>query len=138
MTFQSLFGERLKQGRKALGWSQAEAAEIAGVSREYWGRCERGASIPGGEVLAALAQRGVDVRYVLTGESEGSPPVALSSEEGLLLQYYRDASPAVRKAAMAALLSGASGGGMHMSNLGDGNVQVGGSVGGAVRVKKGK
>ena len=90
-------------------------------------------------MLSALAQRGFDALYVLTGEREGPPPTSLSSEERLLVDYYRDASPAVRKAAMAVLLSGApSGGGMHMSNLGDGNVQIGGSVGGTVRVKKGK
>ena len=67
MTFESLFGERLRDARKALGLSQAEAAEKTGVTREHWGRCERGLAVPGGEVLAALAALGVDVLYILTG-----------------------------------------------------------------------
>ena len=100
---------RLKESRKALGLNQAEAATLTGVTREHWGRCERGAAVPGGEVLAALAKAGADVRYILTGEREGPPPLVLSGEERLLLDYYRDAPPAVRKAAMAALLSGGTG-----------------------------
>lgn len=133
MTFSSLFGERLKEARKALGWSQAEVAGIAGVSREYWGRCERGVSIPGSEVLAALAQHGVDVRYVLTGERDSRSPVVLSGDEQLLLEYYREAVPAVRKAAMAALQSGAA----HstgQSVVGDNAIQIG-SVTGNTRIK---
>lgn len=134
MTFSSLFGERLKEARKALGWSQAEAAGLAGVSREYWGRCERGVSIPGGEVLAALALHGVDVRYVLTGERESTPPAVLSGEERMLVESYREAVPAVRKAAMAALLSGAAHGN-GQSVVGDNAIQIG-SVTGNARIKK--
>lgn len=120
MTFSSLFAERLKLTRKSLGWSQAEAAEISGVTREYWGRCERGVSMPGSEVLAALAARGVDTNYLLTGKEAYS--VQLSGEESLMLQYYRDAPSAVRKAAMAALLSGVSStAGQTMQNLSGGS-----------------
>lgn len=63
----SLFGERLKKSRKDLGLSQSDAAELVGVTREHWGRCERGLGMPGGEVLAALANAGADVLYILTG-----------------------------------------------------------------------
>lgn len=105
MTFQSLFGERLKTARKALGWNQAQAAEISGVSREHWGRCERGAAVLGGEVLAALAAHGFDVLYVLSGECSKPQIPTLSSDEQLLLDSYREAPPAVRKAALVALLS---------------------------------
>lgn len=64
----SLFLERLKDARKSLGLSQAETADLVGVTREHWGRCERGEAVPGGEVLAALAIAGADVLYILTGE----------------------------------------------------------------------
>jgi hypothetical protein len=51
-----------------------------------------------------------------------------------MLKYFRAAEPAVRRAAMGALLSAvptsAASGGMNMSNLGDGNVQIG-SIGGS-------
>lgn len=67
-TFQSLVGSRLKEERKALGLSQDQAAQMVGVTREHWGRCERGLAVPGGEVLAALVWKGVDVAYVLTGQ----------------------------------------------------------------------
>lgn len=72
----SLFGERLKEARKSLGLNQSNAADLAGVTREHWGRCERGLGMPGGEVLAALANAGADVRYILTGKTSQSEPVA--------------------------------------------------------------
>ncbi|GAO70983.1 helix-turn-helix domain-containing protein [Comamonas sp. E6] len=91
VTFSSLFGSRLKEVRKTAGWNQAQAADISGVSREYWGRCERGDSVPGGEVLAALAAQGVDVHYVLTGERANSTPA--DPAEQVLLDSYRRCKP---------------------------------------------
>lgn len=58
---------RLKDARKDLGLNQAEAAELCGVSREMWGKYERGLAVPGGEVLFAFAAAGADVQYILTG-----------------------------------------------------------------------
>ncbi len=141
MTFSSLFGERLKAARKKAGWSQAEAADIGGVSREYWGRCERGASVPGGEVLAALAQRGYDVLYVLTGERNSAQPTH-DAAELLLLDTYRRCNAQGRQhliqtaALLAAGLSGAAGapGVGGQSVVGDNAVQIG-SVSGQARVK---
>ena len=48
-------GERMRESRKALQLSQDDVASRCGVSREMWGKYERGAAIPGGEVLAAMA-----------------------------------------------------------------------------------
>lgn len=142
MTYLSLFGERLKAARKFLSLSQAEAANLAGVSREYWGRCERGDHMPGGDVFHALAERGVDVNALLTGSTANA---GLTGEEQLMLQYYRDASPAVRKAALGALIGAPAGvaakatsvriGDMTSSH--DGSVQVG-FAGGNVSVKPAK
>jgi transcriptional regulator with XRE-family HTH domain len=36
------FGERVRERRKALGWSQETLAEKAGLDRTYIGRCEAG------------------------------------------------------------------------------------------------
>lgn len=102
--FSSLFGARLKEARKALGLNQAAAAELAGVSREHWGRCERGAAVPGGEVLAALALAGADARYILTGKRDFPPVVPLTLDEQTMLNYYRAASKEVRQAALGALI----------------------------------
>ncbi len=101
MTFSSLVGERLKEARKALGLNQSEIAEAVGVTREYWGRCERGASVPGGEVLAALAGLGVNVNHVLTGQPVPAP-AELPRQEQEWLALYRNSSEEVRAALKAA------------------------------------
>lgn len=100
MTFSSLVGERLREARKDLGLNQAEIAELAGVSREYWGRMERGASVPGGEVLAALALRGADVTYILTGQRSGEAvpaAPALTPRQQALLDNYEHTDEAGKK-----------------------------------------
>lgn len=108
MTFSSLFCARLKEERKRLGLSQAEAAVECGVSREVWGRYERAAAIPGGEVLSGFAALGADVQYVLVGrrgtqpDSSGLPP-----DEQLLLDSYRALGAAKKKQLLAELLTGA-------------------------------
>ena len=144
MTYLSLFGERLKAARKSLNLNQAQAADLVGVSREYWGRCERGDHMPGGDVFQALASKGVDVNHLLTGRGDGFD---LTGEEQLMLQYFRDASPAVRKAALGALIgaeptksaksSSVKVGNISQTSSQEGSVQVG-YAGGKVSVKSGK
>lgn len=87
-TFQFLFSERLKAERKRLGLSQQQAADLVAMTREHWGRCERGLAVLGGEGLAALASAGADVLYVLTGQRQDALPAADTSEQ-LLLDNYR-------------------------------------------------
>lgn len=70
MNFSSHCPPRIKEERLRLGLSQAQAAEKTGVSREMWGRYERGDAIPGGEVLFSFALVGADIQYLLTGESK--------------------------------------------------------------------
>jgi len=95
----SLVGARLKDARKQLGINQAEAADLVGVTREHWGRCERGLGMPGGEVLAALAAAGADILYILTGqrsqpvqEAAGLPP-----RQRALLANYEGSDEAGKK-----------------------------------------
>jgi transcriptional regulator with XRE-family HTH domain len=64
----SLFSERLKKERTRLGLSQASAGDTCKVSREMWGKYERGEASPGGEVLSTFAAAGADVQYILTGQ----------------------------------------------------------------------
>lgn len=61
--------ERLAKERRKLGMQQKDAAEIADVSRDMWGRYERGVSMPAAVVLAKFASAGADVRFVLDGVS---------------------------------------------------------------------
>lgn len=82
VNFSSLSADRIKQERVRLGLKQASAAELCGVSREIWGRYERGASVPGGEVLFSFAQAGADIQFVLTGTrpADEAPPESTSSQ----------------------------------------------------------
>ena len=91
-TFSSSFGARLKETRKALQLTQEQAAALVGLTREHWGRCERGTQVPGGEALVALAVAGADMTYLLTGKrpAAGADP-ALRPDEAALLDNYRHA-----------------------------------------------
>ena len=80
MNFSSLFGERVLAERSRLTLSQAQAGEICGVSREMWGKYERGKAVMGTEVLSRFAEAGADVTYILTGQrsqtTESNPRLA--------------------------------------------------------------
>ena len=83
-----LFGNRLKEERKKLGLNQAEIAKKCGVSREMWGKWERGEQI------------GIDVQYVMhgrRGETVALPPDSLSPEEKELLALFRETAAADRE-----------------------------------------
>ena len=60
-------GERLKQERVRLGFNQTVAAKKVGVSREMWGRYEKGAAKPRDVVESKLQGAGFDVDYIFTG-----------------------------------------------------------------------
>lgn len=62
-------GARLAQERKRLDMTQQAAAEAVGIRREMWARYEAGAE-PGADVTGRMAQAGVDLSYVLTGETQ--------------------------------------------------------------------
>lgn len=105
VNFSSLCGARLKAERKRLSLKQADAAALCGVSRESWGKYERGAMVPGGDVLLSFALNGANVQYILTGEAGG---VALSRDEMEIIKHFRNAPLAVKAAALAALTAGSS------------------------------
>jgi transcriptional regulator with XRE-family HTH domain len=64
---ESSIGTRIKSVRDDLGLSQGDMAAACGVSREMWGRYERGVAVPSAEVLARAAMHGADAVFVLTG-----------------------------------------------------------------------
>ncbi|MBA1229008.1 helix-turn-helix transcriptional regulator [Pseudomonas viridiflava] len=59
-------GTRLKQERKRLGLSQRELGHFGGVAANAQGKYESGERVPKADYLAAVANVGVDVLYVLT------------------------------------------------------------------------
>ncbi|WP_142913239.1 helix-turn-helix domain-containing protein, partial [Klebsiella pneumoniae] len=90
MSFTSQCVSRLKSERKRLSLNQADAAALCGVSRETWGKYERGSMVPGGDVLLSFAINGANVQYILTGEESGG--VVLTRDELELISHFRAAS----------------------------------------------
>lgn len=101
----SLFGKRLKEERIKLGLNQAEAAEKCGFSREMWGKWERGENRPSSEKLFSFSKIGIDIDYVMHGETAAMPSENLSKEEQELLDLFRQANDLGR----AVILSAARG-----------------------------
>ncbi|WP_459614374.1 helix-turn-helix domain-containing protein [Bordetella sp. 2513F-2] len=60
-------GLRLREERTRLGMNQAEFGELGGVKALAQRNYEAGNRSPDGEYLAALAAKGVDIQYVVTG-----------------------------------------------------------------------
>jgi len=130
--------ERFKAERERLGLTQPRVAALTGVGKTTVINWEKGSSSPTAVQLSALADFGLDVLYVVTGQFSGGvqPAPTLSEDERLLLHYYREAEPAVRKAALGALLGVVDrgvqiGGAFSQHATGDGSIQIG-------RVKKAK
>ena len=137
-------GERIKEERERLGFNQADFAALAEATRKTLFNWESGTASPNAAALAAWAQHGLDVLYVVTGERLSAQP-AVDAAEQVLLDSYRRCKPDAKANLIqtAALLSAgiapaaapkpkakakaaASGGvSMSMSNVGSGNVQMG-------------
>ncbi len=105
-------GERLRLERQRLGLSQAQAAEKTGVTREMWGRYERGAVQVNGHVLAQFIELGASETFLRRGVSrqaryveqeevskaldvitDALSQVCMSADELRLVAGYRAASP---------------------------------------------
>lgn len=87
-----------------MGLSQTEFGLIGEVGKTTVQAWERGAAFPNALFLEAVAQRGADVRFIVTGARDYEPPPPLSAEEQTLLDRWREASREVKNAAMGALL----------------------------------
>lgn len=106
MNFDSHCANRLKNERKRLGFNQASIAELCGISREIWGKYERGVAVPGGNVLCSFALNGANIQYILTGDEDGG--VMLTRDELELVNHFRNAPLVIKAAALAALTAGNS------------------------------
>lgn len=86
-------GARLREEREALGANQTDFAQIGGVQRRAQVNYEAGERSPDAAYLAAVAQAGVDVLYVLTGRrsvtyqthAQGATVTSIGATEGGLL-----------------------------------------------------
>ncbi|WP_124435135.1 helix-turn-helix domain-containing protein [Pseudomonas sp. R11-23-07] len=82
-------GERLREERVRLGFNQADFAAIAGVAKTSQFNYEKGDRSPDADYLAAVAERGVDILYVVVGQRLPVAEPTLSSEEVEMVEQVR-------------------------------------------------
>lgn len=64
-------GERLREYRKKLNYTQEQTAELLDMSLTYYGKIERGINgLSIEKLLLAHEKLGVDISYLLTGEKK--------------------------------------------------------------------
>jgi transcriptional regulator with XRE-family HTH domain len=76
-------GHAARAARVERGLSQADAAEIIGVSLEFYGRIERGGTLPSAPTLRSMARAlsvGADTLLGLTGKAGVLTPRPVSTE----------------------------------------------------------
>ncbi|HCF0970782.1 TPA: helix-turn-helix transcriptional regulator [Pseudomonas aeruginosa] len=82
-------GERLRDERVRLGFNQSEFAAFAGVAKTSQFNYEKGDRSPDAAYLAAVAEKGVDILYVVTGQRSPTAEGALSASELEIVQQVR-------------------------------------------------
>lgn len=82
-------GDRLFEERKRLKLSQMAMGEIGGVHSNAQRNYEKGTRNPDAAYLSAVAAKGVDVLYVLTGQRSRTE-ASLTPDEAALLDNYRN------------------------------------------------
>ncbi|MGS7250799.1 helix-turn-helix domain-containing protein [Pseudomonas sp. SK] len=85
-------GPRLREERERLGMTQRVFGDIGGVEPNAQGKYESGGRTPRLDYLAALAAKGVDALYVLSGTRTPAPLAGLSTDEAGLLAAFRQLS----------------------------------------------
>lgn len=98
--------DRLTEERERLQLTQSAMAEIGGVSRNTQVGYESGKTAPDARYLAALAERGLDVLYVVCGVRKAH--TATSPEQSRLLDAYGATAGLGRRAALLLMESLAS------------------------------
>lgn len=100
----STIGERLREEREHLGFSQTAFGAIGGVQKQAQLKYEKGERFPGADYLAAIAKAGADVQFIVTGERSGVG--SLTGDEVELVTRFRKAPLAVKASALAGLEAG--------------------------------
>lgn len=85
------FGQRLEIVRSKLELTQDVMAKKLDVSKRSYCAYEAGETAPSAKLLAALANMGVDISYILTGHhSQPAKELDLRPDEAALLDNYRN------------------------------------------------
>lgn len=118
-------GERLKEERKRLGFSQPAFAALVEASKSSQASWEQEIAYPNAKALEVWARLGMDVAYVLTGKPSAGTE-SLTSDEREMLALFRAVPLSIKAAAIGALQGGSAGAkGQVMKNTGSGSVQIG-------------
>ncbi|MCY6411968.1 Cro/Cl family transcriptional regulator [Acinetobacter sp. VNH17] len=96
-------GLRLKEERERLGFTQPVFAGLAATTKKSQIDYEKDLTQPKAGYLSVIADVGADVQYIITGERSAN---ALSTDENLILEKYRKASPDIKNKMLMLLLSG--------------------------------
>jgi transcriptional regulator with XRE-family HTH domain len=98
----STMGERLKEERERLKMTVLEFAEVAGAKKNTVIDWQKNVSSPPAAKLEALAKRGLDVLYVVTGVRADAIPVPkiepMSKREQALIANYRNSTEEGKRA----------------------------------------
>ena len=98
-------GKRLREEREKLGFSQTDFAALGGVGRKSQFNYEEDERKADTSYLEKIAIAGANVRYIITGEREGSSEI-MTSDERYLLERYRGSPQPLKDAALRVLLGG--------------------------------
>lgn len=93
---------RLKDERTRLGLTHQEFADICGASKRAAIGWEKGVSAPNMVYLEKMAEAGVDVNFVVTGNRVSSlgEPVVTNKRTAELVKLYEQATPAMQLAVL--------------------------------------
>lgn len=72
-----------------MRFSQAAFGELGGVKANAQGNYEKGDRYPDAAYLAAVAEKGVDVLYVVTGRRTPHSAETIAPDEAHVLECYR-------------------------------------------------
>lgn len=101
-------GDRLKEERERLGFNQTEFAARAGASKNSQYNYEKGERSPDASYLAAVAEQGADVLYVVTGLRSSVGEFQMTNDDLEILMHVRSLDDEDKRAVMRLLKAFAS------------------------------
>lgn len=102
------FATRLRNHRQGLNLSQRTLAKMCCISEHDQDAYESGTLHPNRAYLHALADAGLDVGYLTTGEFTPQPPEGMNRGIFIFLTNYRYANPEIKAELRLALMIGAA------------------------------
>ncbi len=94
-------GDRLREERERLGFSQPAFAGLAETTKKSQIDYEKGVTFPKANYLEVIAKVGADIQYIVTGVRAANK---LDPAEQLFLERFRGAPKAIQDEALLTLL----------------------------------